>query len=314
MLPTRPSVAEDRQAALKGKSDAFDYDKINSGSIAMWLKLCRVVTSYPCVQPVTRSANAVLAHLDTVIHQVPSVRATTSALFDLSAVDPADVSEHVKKCFDSLDMLNRGYLDHDDFMKGCRQLGRDMSPGECEHWIEQADVDGNGQVDFEEFEHLARKVFNLRCGKQCTICAMDEMAANMDASDKSKPRSPSSSVKFRLKKARIKAALCNDQIKSLGTEMNEFANLRKDLQAMVAQGFKRCYSDPSTSLQRVPKSKSQEQETSVKEKEREESVEEDKKELLALFEKLATQASIHRLLCQWTCQSLCQTMRCTLIH
>ena len=79
---------------------------------------------------------------------------------------------HVKSCFDRFDVQKKGCLDREDFMQGCAHLGKELTEEECDRWIEEADVDGNGTIDFEEFEHLVRSVFEIGCDSSCTICAM----------------------------------------------------------------------------------------------------------------------------------------------
>ena len=82
-------------------------------------------------------------------------------IFDLSKVPKEDVSGEVKKCFENLDIQGQGFLELDSFKAGCAKLGRQLTDEECAKWIADADVDGNGLVDLEEFEHLARQAFDI---------------------------------------------------------------------------------------------------------------------------------------------------------
>ena len=54
---------------------------------------------------------------------------------------------HVKSCFDRFDVQKKGCLDREDFMQGCAHLGKQLTEEECDRWIEEADVDGNGTKD-----------------------------------------------------------------------------------------------------------------------------------------------------------------------
>jgi Ca2+-binding EF-hand superfamily protein len=97
-------------------------------------------------------------------------------IFDLSNVPKEDVSDVVKECFENLDTQGRGFLELDSFKAGCANLGRQLTNEECAKWIADADVDGNGVVDLEEFEHLARQAFDISCLPRCNVCCINALA------------------------------------------------------------------------------------------------------------------------------------------
>ena len=134
--------------------------------------------------------------------------------------------------------------------------GKKLSLADVEAWINEADVDGNGTVDLEEFGHCTRKAFALSCNAQCTICCMNAMtssAASSTSNSKSpkKPSSPprggsggESMLKQRLRlqiRDRIKGS---EQIKGLASSMFQTEMLHKELEQMTS-GFRRTYSAPS---------------------------------------------------------------------
>lgn len=140
----------------------------------------------------------------------------------------------------------------------CKDAGKTLALEEAEAWIQEADVDGNGVVDLEEFEHCTRKAFSLPCSTRCTICCMNAMTnSSTSASNNSSkrcPKAPSSPardasggesmLKQRLRlqiKDRIKGS---QQIKGLASSMYETEMLHKELEQM-ASGFRRTYSAPS---------------------------------------------------------------------
>ena len=92
-------------------------------------------------------------------------------IFDLSKVPKEDVSGEVKKCFENLDIQGQGFLELDSFKAGCANLGRQLTDEECAKRIADADVDGNGLVNLEEFEHLARQAFDISCLPRCATSA-----------------------------------------------------------------------------------------------------------------------------------------------
>ena len=136
--------------------------------------------------------------------------------------------------------------------------GKKLSLAEVEAWINEADVDGNGTVDLEEFEHCTRKAFALSCTAQCTICCMNAMTSaaasstsNSNSKSPKKPSSPprggsggESMLKQRLRsqiRDRIKGS---EQIKGLASSMFQTEMLHKEL-AQMTSGFRRTYSAPS---------------------------------------------------------------------
>ena len=152
---------------------------------------------------------------------------------------------HVKSCFDRFDVQKKGCLDREDFMQGCAHLGKELTEEECDRWIEEADVDGNGTVDFEEFEHLVRSVFEIGCDSSCTICAMLNISKiSQDTKAKAQGAAASDTILMgRLRKARVKSLLQSSSVKALGSEFNETEKLQKQL-AKLSSGITRSYSVP----------------------------------------------------------------------
>lgn len=156
-----------------------------------------------------------------------------------------DVKMHVKSCFDRFDVQKKGCLDREDFMQGCAHLGKELTEEECDRWIEEADVDGNGTVDFEEFEHLVRSVFEIGCDSSCTICAMLNISKiSQDTKAKAQGAAASDPILMgRQRKARVKSLLQSSSVKALGSEFNETEKLQKQL-AKLSSGITRSYSLP----------------------------------------------------------------------
>ena len=201
--------------------------------------------------------SCVMAQIDQVMQRAPSITATSKVLFNLADVPPEEVSRKILETFDQLDLDTRGSLDKHDFMEGCALLGKKLSEEEVEAWIAEADVDGNGTVDKEEFEHCTRQAFLLSCAAQCTICCMNAMTAAASEPRQGakatarlsgkQPKSPQRSAggggrQLRLQiRERIKGS---EPVKSLAGSMLESQALHKELEQMKT-GFRRTYSAPS---------------------------------------------------------------------
>ena len=105
-----------------------------------------------------------------------SPRPITNVLFDMSSVALEDVSRTIADLFRSLDLDGSGTLSRGEFKTGCQQMGHHLTDTQCDNWIAEADVDGNGMIDLEEFEHIIRAAHDLQCESHCTICCMKTLA------------------------------------------------------------------------------------------------------------------------------------------
>ena len=101
---------------------------------------------------------------------------TTKVLLDMSSVALEDVSSTIADLFRSLDLDGSGTLSRGEFKTGCQQMGHHLTDTQCDNWIAEADVDGNGMIDLEEFEHIIRAAHGLQCESHCTICCMKTLA------------------------------------------------------------------------------------------------------------------------------------------
>ena len=105
-----------------------------------------------------------------------SPKSTTKVLLDMSSVALEDVSSTIADLFRSLDLDGSGTLSRGEFKTGCQQMGHHLTDTQCDNWIAEADVDGNGMIDLEEFEHIIRAAHGLQCESHCTICCMKTLA------------------------------------------------------------------------------------------------------------------------------------------
>ena len=207
--------------------------------------------------------SSIMSQIDHVMKLAPSNTATTKVLFNLAEVSPEEVSGRIRETFDQLDRDQSGSLDKDEFLEGCALLGKKVSAEEVEAWIAEADVDGNGTIDKEEFEHCTRQAFSLLCSAQCTICCMNLIAVPAPSSPSPPksarctgggaptlniPRGPTDGrapvLNFSVRQQIKERMKNNHHIKGLAGSIFESSMLHKQLEQMTT-GFRRTYSAPS---------------------------------------------------------------------
>jgi hypothetical protein len=52
------------------------------------------------------------------------------------------------------------------------RLGKPLSKADLETYMKNVDVDGNGSVDVDEFEHMTRKLLSIACRLPCRTCRL----------------------------------------------------------------------------------------------------------------------------------------------
>ena len=53
-----------------------------------------------------------------------------------------------------------------------QRLGKPLSPADLAAYIASVDVDGNGVVDKDEFEHMTRRLLSIACQPNCSSCRL----------------------------------------------------------------------------------------------------------------------------------------------
>ena len=68
-----------------------------------------------------------------------------------------DEEEELKSAFNLMDLDHNGYITKDELAESLKAMGHNMSAEEVEQLIKEADLNGDGKVDFEEFKAIMRK-------------------------------------------------------------------------------------------------------------------------------------------------------------
>ena len=79
---------------------------------------------------------------------------------------PASKDEEfeLREAFNCIDIDGNGYISKDelkDAVKKIMSTEQDLSPQDVEAMMQDADVDGNGQLDFEEWQRLFTEHLNI---------------------------------------------------------------------------------------------------------------------------------------------------------
>ena len=83
-----------------------------------------------------------------------------SAAFGCARARPTGMGNSVsaREAFDQMDTDKSGELDFDEIMAAVKAMGQDPSEEKIHQYIKDHDADGNGRLDFAEFEGLAAQV------------------------------------------------------------------------------------------------------------------------------------------------------------
>ena len=72
-------------------------------------------------------------------------------VIDLQGVDPPDYYDDLVRGFERMDLEHRGRVSLENLKQVCEQLGMNFSEQEMADMINEADIDGDGQVNLDEF-------------------------------------------------------------------------------------------------------------------------------------------------------------------
>jgi len=67
---------------------------------------------------------------------------------------PTDTQEELKQAFKVFDRDNSGTISADELRQVLKSLGDDFTDKEIDEMMKQADLDGNGSIDYDEFVRL----------------------------------------------------------------------------------------------------------------------------------------------------------------
>lgn len=73
------------------------------------------------------------------------------------AAEPANENEEMIKAFKMFDKDGNGLITKQELLEGLNRLGESMNEKDILELIEAADLDGDGNINFEEFVELMRQ-------------------------------------------------------------------------------------------------------------------------------------------------------------
>eukprot|EP00301_Raphidiophrys_heterophryoidea_P008749 c1317_g1_i1.p1 GENE.c1317_g1_i1~~c1317_g1_i1.p1 ORF type:complete len:150 (-),score=35.57 c1317_g1_i1:331-780(-) len=65
-----------------------------------------------------------------------------------------DPEQEIREAFRALDTNQDGFISRKELRDGMRKLGMHLSDAEIEEMIKQADIDGDGQINYQEFRKM----------------------------------------------------------------------------------------------------------------------------------------------------------------
>jgi calmodulin len=65
-----------------------------------------------------------------------------------------DPEQEIREAFKALDVNQDGFISRSELTTGLAKLGMILTEGEVDEMIRQADVDGDGQINYQEFRNM----------------------------------------------------------------------------------------------------------------------------------------------------------------
>eukprot|EP00802_Teleaulax_amphioxeia_P006925 Tamp_06931.p1 GENE.Tamp_06931~~Tamp_06931.p1 ORF type:complete len:371 (+),score=70.74 Tamp_06931:1125-2237(+) len=90
----------------------------------------------------------------------------------LKSVPESKLPAKIKETFQLMDLDGSGELTAQEVGEAFQRLGKPLSPADLAAYIASVDVDGNGVVDKDEFEHMTRRLLSIACQPSCHSCRL----------------------------------------------------------------------------------------------------------------------------------------------
>ena len=88
----------------------------------------------------------------------------------LKSVPLDKLHKKIRETFATIDLDNSGELNKAEVGAAFEKLGKPLSAADLDAYMAMVDVDGNGVVDVQEFEHMTRKLLQIDCLCACVPC------------------------------------------------------------------------------------------------------------------------------------------------
>jgi len=117
-------------------------------------------------------ANAKCIAKDSLVHAHSTLEVCSGILVNYFAtIPPKQLSARIRQTFENFDLNKNGTLEPAELMDALGEMGRRPTPEEFQDMMEIFDADGNGFIDYEEFEHMVRSQLNIaREYCPCAVC------------------------------------------------------------------------------------------------------------------------------------------------
>jgi Ca2+-binding EF-hand superfamily protein len=149
------------QTELEDLQDAFQlFDTENKGIIAT--KELREVLESLALESGIPSKNSIISRIVLATKNLPDDQNLTLDDFMrlMTAPDPNDKRDEIRKVFDMFDVDSKGFIDLEDLRKIAGELGETMATEELEEMIHRS-ASTDGKVTMEDFtEVMAKQIFS----------------------------------------------------------------------------------------------------------------------------------------------------------
>jgi len=109
------------------------------------------------IEATIEQAKEMIAEVDTDKNGTIELNEFITMMEKHDAENETDDIEGLQMAFRAFDIDGNGKIDRDELAQVMKNLGQELSAEEIEAMMKEADTDGDGSIDFEEFKALMSK-------------------------------------------------------------------------------------------------------------------------------------------------------------
>uniref|UniRef100_A0A7S0VQC0 EF-hand domain-containing protein n=1 Tax=Hemiselmis tepida TaxID=464990 RepID=A0A7S0VQC0_9CRYP len=130
-----------------------------------------------------RSLKGEIAEVVQLSHK--TLEAASGQLADYYKTIPhGELSERIKLSFDAFDLNKSNTLDKDELREALAEMGKRPTEDELNVLFSEWDLDGNGTIEPDEFDHMVRQSLQITHTCLCRVCKVrNEAAATKEAAE-----------------------------------------------------------------------------------------------------------------------------------
>eukprot|EP00283_Hemiselmis_rufescens_P005496 CAMPEP_0173435368 /NCGR_PEP_ID=MMETSP1357-20121228/14942_1 /TAXON_ID=77926 /ORGANISM="Hemiselmis rufescens, Strain PCC563" /LENGTH=171 /DNA_ID=CAMNT_0014400343 /DNA_START=170 /DNA_END=685 /DNA_ORIENTATION=+ len=120
-----------------------------------------------------RSLKSEIAEVVQLSHS--TIEAASGQLADYYKTIPhGELSERIRMSFDAFDTNKNMTLDRNELREALAEMGKRPSDDELDVLFQEWDLDGNGTIEPDEFDHMVRQSLSIQHTCTCRVCVKNQ--------------------------------------------------------------------------------------------------------------------------------------------